>query len=392
MTASSRSETTVPRPLKGLRVLDLSRVLAGPYCSMLLADLGADVIKIERRGEGDETRGWGPPYQGGESSYFLTLNRGKRSCELDLSDPGDRGLALDLGAEADVVIENFLPGRAEKLGVGFEDMRRRNPDVIYCSVSGFGSARQPSDRPGYDFLAQAESGMMAATGSDSPTKVGVAIIDVIAGQQLTIALLAALRARDRGEAAQRIEVSLLDAGIAAMVNVAANSLATGEEPRRWGNAHPNIVPYQTFGTASGEIAVAVGNDRTFRSLCKAMGLDEIGEDPRFATNSDRLEHVDELIPILAERFREESADEWISRLEGAGVPVGRIRGVLDAIRAAEAAGESPVFSLRHPVAGDLELVKSPFRINGVAPRAEFPPPTLGQHTAEIRSAGWKPAA
>jgi crotonobetainyl-CoA:carnitine CoA-transferase CaiB-like acyl-CoA transferase len=286
----------MPLPLSGVRVVDLSRVLAGPYCTMVLADLGADVIKVERPQGGDETRGWGPPFAGGEAAYYLSVNRGKRSCAIDLSQDEGRALALELCAGADAVIENFKVGGAARLGVGYEQVRERNPRIVYCSITGFGSRREPPGRPGYDFVAQAESGLMSITGPEAgpPYKVGVALVDVLAGLHAAAAVLAALHG---GEGA-RIEVPLLDSGLAGLVNVAQNALVTGREPERHGNAHPNIVPYQDFETASGRIALAAGNDGLFRAMCRSLGLAELGEDERFATNAARVEHRLELIPLL----------------------------------------------------------------------------------------------
>src|SRR5918999_2450898 len=270
------------QPLRGVRVVDLSRVLAGPYCTMVLADLGADVVKVERPEGGDETRTWGPPFVGGEAAYYLSVNRGKRSCAIDMAQAEGRELALELCAGADAVIENFKLGGAERLGVGYEQVRERNPDVVYCSITGFGSSREPAGRPGYDFIAQAESGLMSITGPEEgpPFKVGVALVDVLAGLHAAAAILAALR---RGEGA-RIEVPLLDSGLAGLVNVAQKALVPGREPERHGNAHPNIVPYQDFETATGRIALAAGNDGLFRALCRALELETLGEDERFATN------------------------------------------------------------------------------------------------------------
>ena len=290
MTGSPESSA----PLAGVRIADLSRVLAGPYCTMVLADLGADVIKVERPEGGDETRSWGPPFVGGEAAYYLSVNRGKRSCALDLSQPEGRELALELCAGADAVIENFKVGGAEGLGVGYDQVRAENPSVVYCSITGFGSRREPKGRPGYDFVAQAETGLMAITGPEEgpPYKVGVALVDVLAGLHAAAAMLAALH---RGEGA-RIEVPLLDSGLAALVNVAQNALVTGTDPVRYGNAHPNIVPYQDFETASGRIAVAAANDGLFRRLCDVIGRPELGADQRFATNAARVERRRELDP------------------------------------------------------------------------------------------------
>jgi crotonobetainyl-CoA:carnitine CoA-transferase CaiB-like acyl-CoA transferase len=360
-------------------VADLSRVLAGPYCTMVLADLGADVVKVERPEGGDETRSWGPPFAGGEAAYYLSVNRGKRSCALDLSQPEGRALALELCAGADVVLENFKVGGADRLGVGYGQVRERNPRIVYCSITGFGSEREPRGRPGYDFVAQAESGLMSITGPEDgpPYKVGVALVDVLAGLHAAAAVLAALHG---GEGA-RIEVPLLDSGLAGLVNVAQNALVTGTEPERHGNAHPNIVPYQDFETSSGRVAVAAANDGLFRALCSVMSLDSLPEDTRFATNAGRVEHRRELIPLLEERFRERPAEDWLSELEAAGVPSGKVRSVPDALAAAAAAGRPATMSVEHPTAGSLDLVGSP--IWGATRAEATPPPLLGEHTAEV---------
>jgi crotonobetainyl-CoA:carnitine CoA-transferase CaiB-like acyl-CoA transferase len=366
------------QPLRGVRVVDLSRVLAGPYCTMVLADLGADVVKVERPEGGDETRSWGPPFTGGEAAYYLSVNRGKRSCALDLSEPEGRELALELCAGAAVVIENFKVGGAERLGVGYDAVRERNPRVVYCSITGFGSERHPPGRPGYDFVAQAESGLMSVTGpaDGPPSKVGVALVDVLAGLHAAAGVLAGLHG---GEGA-RVEVPLLDSGLAGLVNVAQNALVTGAEPGRYGNAHPNIVPYQAFETASGQLAIAAANDGLFRALCVALALDDLAADERFATNAGRVENRGELIPLLQQRLRERPAEEWVEVLDAAGVPVGKVRTVPEALAAAAAAGRPATQTVDHPTAGPLDLVASPIW----GPTAETAaPPLLGQHTAEV---------
>jgi crotonobetainyl-CoA:carnitine CoA-transferase CaiB-like acyl-CoA transferase len=367
-------------PLSGVRVVDLSRVLAGPYCTMVLADLGADVIKVERPQGGDETRTWGPPFAGGEAAYYLSVNRGKRSCAIDLSQKEGRALALELCAGAAAVIENFKVGGAERLGVGYEQVRERNPRVVYCSITGFGSRREPPNRPGYDFVAQAETGLMSITGPEDgpPYKVGVALVDVLAGLHAAAAILAGLHG---GEGA-RIEVPLLDSGLAGLVNVAQNALVTGREPERHGNAHPNIVPYQDFETATGRIAVAAGNDGLFRALCRVLGLEELGEDERFATNAGRVQNRRELIPLLQERLRERPAEEWVTALDAAGVPVGEVRTVPDALAAAARDWRPATIGVEHPRARQLELVASPIW-GATDPSAATPPPLLGEHTAEV---------
>jgi crotonobetainyl-CoA:carnitine CoA-transferase CaiB-like acyl-CoA transferase len=365
--------------LDGVRVMDLSRVLAGPYCTLVLADLGADVVKVERPGSGDETRGWGPPFAGGEAAYYLSVNRGKRSCALDLGDPAGRELALELCAGADVVVENFKVGGAERLGVGYQQVRACNPRVVYCSITGFGSERRPPGRPGYDFVAQAETGLMSITGPEDgpPFKVGVALVDVLAGLHAAVAVVAALRGGEGG----RIEVPLLDSGLAGLINVAQNALVTGDAPRRYGNAHPNIVPYQDFETASGRIAVAAANDGLFRSLCRVIDRPELADDPRFATNSGRVEHREELIPELREAFSTRGAEEWLAALDAAGVPAGKVRSVPEALVAAAEAGRPATVRLPHPTAGELELVDSPIWSSGRGEPAA--PPLLGEHTHEV---------
>ena len=364
--------------LDGLRVVDLSRVLAGPYCTMVLADLGADVVKVERPGQGDETRAWGPPFAGGEAAYYLSVNRSKRSCAIDLGDPAGRVLALELCSGANVVVENFKLGGAARLGVGYEQVAERNPSVVYCSITGFGSERRPQGRPGYDFVAQAESGLMSITGprDGTPHKVGVALVDVLAGLHAAVAVLAAVR-RGGGE---RIEVPLLDSGLAGLVNVAQNTLVTGVEPERHGNAHPNIVPYQDFATASGRIAVAAPNDGLFKALCAAIGRPELADDERFRSNADRVEHRAELIPELERAFAERPADDWVEALDAAGVPVGKVRSVPEALEAAAEAGRPATARVEHPTAGPLDLVASPIWGATAPPK---PPPLLGETTAEV---------
>jgi len=369
-----------PAALDGVRVVDLSRVLAGPYCTMVLADLGADVVKVERPAGGDETRSWGPPFAGGEAAYFLSVNRGKRSVAIDLSDRDGRDLALELCAGADVVVENFKVGGAERLGVGYEHVRERNPAVVYCSISGFGSVREPPGRPGYDFVAQAETGLMSITGpaGGEPSKAGVALVDVLTGLHAAAGVLALLHSERGG----RVEVPLLDSGLAGLVNVAQNALVTGVEPQRHGNAHPNIVPYQDFETASGRLAVAAPNDGLFRALCRAIGRDDLAEDPRYASNAGRVDHRAELVPELEARFRECEADDWVAALDAAGVPVGKVRSVPDALAAAEAAGRPATLRVDHPTAGPLELVASPIWTEA-AVGDPVAPPLLGQHTRAV---------
>src|SRR3989454_1602999 len=367
-------------PLADVRVVDLSRVLAGPYATMTLADLGADVVKIEHPAGGDETRTWGPPFAGGESAYFLSVNRGKRSVALDLKDPEGRDLALELCARADVVIENFRPGGAARLGLDYETVRERRPDVVYCTISGFG-AREPRHRTGYDFTVQAESGLMAITGEPDgePTKVGVAIVDVLAGLNAATAILAALRRRDLSGEGDFVEVSLLDGAFAALVNVAANALLTGEEPLRYGNAHPSIVPYQPFRAADGWIAVAAANDGLYARLCTAIERPDLATDERYATNEARVRNREPLIAELQAVFAGRSTEHWEGQLLAAGVPAGKIRGVGEALRT----GQASTRRVDHSTAGAVELVGPPFELESATLGALAPPPLLGQHTAEV---------
>jgi crotonobetainyl-CoA:carnitine CoA-transferase CaiB-like acyl-CoA transferase len=347
-----------------LRVLDLSRVLAGPYCTMLLADLGADVVKVERPGSGDDTRAWGPPYAAGEAAYFLSVNRGKRSVALDLAGPEGQEVAQRLARSADVVVENFRAGTADRLGVGYERLAEHRAGLVYCSITGFGDGR-----PGYDFVVQAESGLMAVTGEadGEPVKVGVAVVDVLAGYAAATAILAAVLERE----GKHIEISLLDVALSSLVNLAQSALVTGEEPGRYGNAHPSIVPYQTFAASDAPVAVAGGNDAIYRRLCEAVGRPDLAEDERFRTNPGRVADREELISELAAVFATRPADEWVERLTKAGVPAGKVRGVLEALT------EQGAATVEHPAIGALPLVPSPF---GLAPT---PPPLLGQHTREV---------
>lgn len=342
---------------------------------MVLADLGADVIKVERPGEGDETRSWGPPYAGTESAYYLSINRSKRSVALDLKDPRALELAVDLCAGADVVIENFRAGAADKMGLGFDALRARNDKLVYCSITGFGSDRTPAGRPGYDFIAQAESGLMAITGDDEPTKVGVAIVDVLTGVHAAVGILAAVQ----GGGGRRVEVPLLDTAIASLINVASGALVTGQEPRRFGNAHPHIVPYQPFRAADGWVTVAAANDGLFRRMCEAIERFDLFE--QYPTNASRVEGREDLIAELDSVFATRTADEWAELLDGAGVPAGKIRGVLDAIEAATDAGHDPRVTVEHPAIGPLSVIGSPIRTEGMP--QPVAPPLLGQHTQEV---------
>lgn len=358
-------------PLRGVRVLDLTRVLAGPLATMMLGDLGADVLKVERPGAGDETRGWGPPFdERGESAYYLSVNRNKRSLAADLDDPADQALLRRLAAKADVVMDNFRPGTLERRGLAPAELLAANPRLVWCTITGFGAA---SERPGYDFVVQAECGWMAITGEPggSPMKVGVALADVIAGKDAAVAVLAALvgAGRNADPAARRIYISLAASAAAALVNVAQNALVTGREAGRWGNAHPNLVPYQLFDAADRPIALAVGSDPQWRACARALALDALADDPALATNAGRLARRESLVAALADRLRTRPAAEWIERLERAGVPCGVVKTVLEALRDVDA---SALTGVAPSVPGSVRL----------------PPPRLDEHGQSVRRAGW----
>lgn len=386
--------TTPTGPLVGLRVIDLSTVLAGPYCTMVLADLGADVIKVEPP-EGDATRGWGPPWVGDAAAgtrtaaYFLAVNRNKRSIRLDLRTDGGREVVRRLLAGADVLIENFRPGGLARLGFDDATLKAIEPDLVHLAISGYGSDGPAADRPGYDFVIQALSGLMSITGEadgegGAPTKVGVAISDVVTGLYGTIGVLAALLGRERGTApGQRIDVSLLASTLSVLVNQAQNAFVTGDSPGRRGNAHPNIVPYETFATADGVLAVAVGSERQWSRLCAALGLDELAADPRFAANGDRVEHRDVLRPVLAARFATGSSAGWLATLEAAEIPCGPIQDVLTAFGSPEAVARHMTVEVEHPAFGVLRQVGIPLELEATPGSIRTAPPLLGEHADAI---------
>ncbi|MBX5464745.1 MAG: CoA transferase [Clostridia bacterium] len=381
-------------PLEGVRVLDFSRILSGPYCSMMLADWGADVVKVERPGSGDDTRQWGPPFLGGESAYFLSVNRNKRSLALDLSLPEGRRVVYRLAERADVVIENFRPGTADRLGIGYRQLRQFNPRLVYCSISGFGQTGPDRDRPGFDAVAQAMSGMMSLTGEPGgePTKHGMSVADLAAGMWAAFAIVVALYERQRSGEGQYLDVSLLDGQIAWLTYAAGAYFATGRDPERLGSAHPTIVPYQPFATTDGHIMVAVGNDRLWRAFCEAAELPELAADPRFATNPARVEHRAELVPILAARLATRSSAEWTERFDRAGVPSGPILGVGEALAHPQVRAREMVVEVEHPVAGRLRMTGLPVKFSRTPGRIALAPPLLGQQTREIlREAGFDEA-
>jgi crotonobetainyl-CoA:carnitine CoA-transferase CaiB-like acyl-CoA transferase len=370
-------------PLEGVRVLDLSRVLAGPYATMVLGDLGADVLKVEHPERGDDTRHWGPPFAGGESAYFLSVNRNKRSIGIDLKDPDGFERVEKLAAGADVMIENWRRGALEKLGLGYEKLKRANPDLIYCSITGFGPGPD-EDRPGYDFLVQARGGVMGITGQPGgePTKVGVAIADIVCGLFASNAILAALHRRSVTGEGARIEVPLFESTLGWLANRGQEYLTSGEDTGLIGNAHPSIVPYQTFDAEDKPLVVAVGNNTQFANLCKVIGRPELAEDERFATNPDRVANREALISELQKEFSERPADEWADELRAAGVPSGPVNTLADVLADEHLLGSGMLQELNHPSAGHIEMLASPILIEGERLSIRRPPPTLGQHTDE----------
>jgi crotonobetainyl-CoA:carnitine CoA-transferase CaiB-like acyl-CoA transferase len=366
-------------PLEGLVVADFSRVLAGPFATMLMGDLGADVVKVEHPGGGDETRAWGPPYHGGHSTYYLAVNRNKRSVALDLKTDAGRRAARALAGRADVLVENFKAGALERLGLGFEELARDNPGLVWCSISGFGRGAG-ADLPGYDFLVQAMSGLMSITGpaGGEPTKVGVALVDVLTGLYAFGGVLAALGERERTGRGQRVEVSLLGSALASLVNQASSYLCTGRPPVAMGNRHPSIAPYETLATADRPLVVAVGNDGQFARLCQVLGRPEAAADPRFATNADRVSNREDLVELLEEALAARRAGDWVTALAGAGVPCGLVNDVEEAFALAGRLGLDPVAD-----AGGIPQVANPIRLSGSPASYRLAPPALGEHTAEV---------
>jgi len=389
----------MPGPLDGVRIVDCSTVLAGPYCTMVLGDLGADIIKIEPP-EGDATRGWGPPWVGSEgdgtrtATYYLAINRNKRSLRLDLRQEAGREVLRSLLRSADAVVENFRVGGFARLGFDDEALRALNPDLVHLAISGYGPTGPDAGKAGYDFVIQAVSGLMSITGEPDgrPLKVGVAISDVVTGLFGAISVLAGLLARPRATG-QRIDVSLLQSTLAVLVNQAQSTLVTGVAPGRLGNAHPSIVPYETFTTADGTIAVGVGSEKQWRALCEALAVPALANDPRFATNGARVTNRVELIGVLNARFSERASDDWLPVLDGAGIPAGPIRDIREAFEAPAAVATGARVRLRDPVLGPVDQVASPLALAATPASIRRPPPRLGQHSREILAeAGYDPAA
>ncbi|MDQ7063450.1 MAG: CaiB/BaiF CoA-transferase family protein [candidate division KSB1 bacterium] len=381
----NRKNAQTSPPLAGIRVLDLSRILAGPYCTQFLADLGAEVIKVERPGCGDDTRSWGPPFAGGESAYFLSCNRNKKSIAIDLAREKGRELVRRLAQRCDILVENFKVGSMQRWGLDYERLREHNPRLIYCSISSYGQNSPDAREPGYDFIIQARGGIMSITGPEEgpPYKVGVAITDITAGLYAAGSILAALHHRERTGVGQVIDISLLDAQVSWLANVGMNYLVSGQIPRRYGNAHPNIVPYEVFPTADGYLAVAAANDAQFRRLCEVLRLDGLADRPEFATNAVRVQNRDRLIPVLQKAFSQKSSREWHQLLKKANIASSPIQNVKEVF-------EDPVVQARgmktqvdHPTAGILNLIGPVPKFSHSPTASPAPPPLLGQHTDEV---------
>lgn len=392
-------------PLAGLTVLDLSRILAGPTCTQLLGDLGADVIKVEKPGAGDDTRSWGPPYVAGaagepttESAYYLCANRNKRSVTLDIARPEGQALLRQLLGGCDVLIENFRTGTMDRWGLGWEDLKADFPGLVYCAISGFGRTGPYRDRAGYDFLIQAMGGIMSITGQPDgpPTKVGVGIADVMCGMYAATAILAAIRHRDRTGEGQMIDLALYDSQIAWLINAGTNYLTSGRVPGRLGNGHPNIVPYQTVAAADGDFVLAVGNDAQFRRFCAVAGILPLADDPRFATNAARVEHREVLMPLIEQATRTRPAAHWTEALEAVGVPSGPVNTLDRVFDDPQAVHRGMRIEMDHPLAGDgtVSLIGNPLNLSATPVTYRQAPPTLGQHTEVVLTErlGLDPAA
>jgi crotonobetainyl-CoA:carnitine CoA-transferase CaiB-like acyl-CoA transferase len=386
----------MPGSLSHIRVLDLSRVLAGPWAGQNLADLGAEVIKVERPKAGDDSRAFGPPWikdpagrDTTESVYFMSANRGKKSITVNLTNPEGQSVVRELAAKCDVLIENYKVGDLDRYGLGYKDLSAVNPGLVYCSVTGFGQTGPYRERPGYDFMAQGMGGLMSISGEPDevpgggPMRAGVPVIDIFAGMYASIAICAAIAHRAVTGKGQHLDVALFDSCLALLANQGETYLATGENPKRIGNTHPTIVPYQVFRTADGAMILACGNDNLFGKFCAVAGCEALAKDSRFATNGDRVKNRDLLVPMLAETFLKRTTAEWVGALDAAGVPCGPINTLAQAFSEPQAEARGMKFKLPHPLAGEVPLIGSPMKFSGTPIRHELPPPVLGQHTEEI---------
>jgi crotonobetainyl-CoA:carnitine CoA-transferase CaiB-like acyl-CoA transferase len=371
--------------LAGFTVVDFTRVLSGPYCTMLLADMGARVIKIEQPGRGDDTRAWGPPFVGSESAYFLSINRNKESLTLDLKKPGARPIVDRLLDRADVVVENFRPGTMERLGLDYRTVAARWPRIVYCAISGFGQTGPRREEAGYDAVIQGEGGLMSITGpaDGDPYRLGVAIADIVTGMFAAQGITLALLARERTGSGQLVDVGMLDSTAALLTYQAAIAFATGRAPGRMGNRHPTIVPYETFNAADGDFVLAVGNDDQWRRFCAASGMPEIAFDERFATNAARVRNYDTLQPVLAQRLRQRTRADWIATLRRAGVPCGGVRDVVEVLADPQLDARGMIASVEHAAIGAVRVLGVPIKLSATAGSVRTAPPALGQHTDGI---------
>jgi len=384
--SDATSTATVPgKPLLGIRVLDLTRVVSGPFCTMLLGDLGAEVIKIEEPTQGDDSRAFGPPFMAGESAYFLSVNRNKQSCCIDLKTEAGLALVVSMARDADVLIDNFRPGTLQRLGLGDDVLRAANPSLILCSITGFGDSGPDAQRPGYDLILQGESGFMDITGfpDGPPTKVGTSVADLVTGLYAVQGILAALVERGRCHTGRRVDVSMLDSMASLLTFNAGIYFATGQSPQRRGNAHPTIYPYETFQASDGWVNVGVANDKFWILFCEAVGQDVLRHDPRFATGPDRVKHRLALQPIIEGLVRERPRAHWMKCLLAAGVPCGQIRSVGEVCEAEQLVTRGMLVSMDHPTVGTVKNVYSPFRFDGSVRTDNQAPPTLGQHTESV---------
>ena len=378
-------------PLDGIRVIDLSRVVSGPWCTMTLGDMGADVVKIEEPGRGDESRAFGPPFLGGEAPYFLSVNRNKRSCTVNLKHEAGRAIVWRLIEGADVVVQNFRPGAVARLGLDYEAVAARHPRVVYCSISGFGEGGPDASRPGYDLIVQGESGLMDLTGEADgpPSRVGTSIADLTAGMMAAQGILLALYARQSTGRGQHVHVAMLDAVASLLTYNAGNYFASGESPTRRGNDHPSVVPYQTLRARDGWINLGIANDSLWVRYCDAVGRPDLRDDPRFAAAPDRVKHRDVLVPIIVELTASRTVAEWMDLLGRAGVPCGRIRNVAEVCTNPQLATRGKVVDHPHPTAGQVRMIGQPIELSDTPGRIDRAPPLLGEHTDEVlRGAGY----
>ncbi|MGV3466410.1 MAG: CaiB/BaiF CoA transferase family protein [Heyndrickxia sp.] len=371
--------------LDGIRVLDLTRVLAGPLCTMILGDLGAEVIKVEAPGGSDDTRNWGPPFQNGISAYYLCANRNKKSMTLNLKSEKGQELIKKLVLKSDVVIHNFKTGTMERLGLGYDVLSKLNPKLVFCSITGFGETGPYKNLAGYDYIIQAMSGLMSITGSNEsgPQKVGIAITDILTGLYACIGIQAALLERKKSGTGQKLDMALFDAGISSLVNIASNYLMTEKLPRLLGNLHANIVPYQTFDTKNGKMVIAVGNDRQFERLCNILSLSDLHNDPKYNTNANRVENQQALIPILQNRFYEQPSEYWMGKCNEYGIPCGPINNLQMVFEDPQVKAREMLLDIDHPTAGAVNLVGSPLKLSKTPVQVTQHPPLPGEHTREI---------